>query len=215
MAGGTLARAAGDFITLVQLIEEAPALPDPAALRQQLLHLLEGLRRAEGVDPEEVEEARFALVAWADEVILRSTWSGRDQWEGHTLQMQLYRTSKAGNEFYDHLARLRPDQNAAREVYFLVLALGFQGQYVGQEAERRALVSHQYDTLRASGGVLETARERKLLPTAYQLDVDLDSRRGGVLLYLGLTAAGVLLLYGVFWVVLALVAADVPPPVGG
>ena len=123
----SLVHEAGDFIAQVLLIPQAPegALPDARPLQDRLTQALEALRRVPDVAPDELEEARFALVAWADEVVLSSSWSGREQWEAASLQMQLYRTTKAGAEFFDHIAALRPDQHAAREVYFVLLALGF------------------------------------------------------------------------------------------
>lgn len=212
----SLARSAGDFMTLVQLIGDAPegSLPGEDELRNQLRQLLEQIRRTESVAPNEVEEARFALVAWADEAIMRSGWSGAARWGGHSLQMELFRTSKAGVEFFDHLAALQPEQGHAREVYCLVLALGFQGQYAGREADRRALINHQYETLRAAGISLDAVSEARLTPSAYQLDVDLGRRRSGVLGYLALMGLGVALVYGILWAVLSAVSPTVPPLAG-
>ena len=91
---------------------------------------------------------------------------------------------------------------------------GFQGQYVGQEAERRALVQHQYDTLRSSGRLLESLRQRQLTPSAYNLDVDIGRRRGGVLRTLLLLVLGAAVVYGALWGVLALTSSSVPLPTG-
>ena len=113
-------RLASDFIGAALLFREAPEehRPDPSALRNHLLALLDGFMRhpAAQAIPEEAEEARFALVAMADEMIIVSGWSGSEQWRKDSLQLAMYRTNRAGDEFYDHLAKLRPDQNQAREV---------------------------------------------------------------------------------------------------
>jgi type VI secretion system protein ImpK len=216
----SLARLAGDFVTYVQILGQAPpgSLPGAATVRAQLLALLESIARGastDGVPADEVEEARFALVAWADETLLRREWSGRMDWQRHTLQMELYRTTHAGNEFFDHLARLRPEQSSAREIYFLALVLGFEGQYAGQDAERRALIAHQFETLRASGKALEALREAPLTPPAYELDIDLPSRAGwGILGWLALMGLGLAVIYTVLWIVLSVTAGDVPLPRG-
>jgi type VI secretion system protein ImpK len=216
----SLFRAAGDFATLVELLGSAPesAIPRPGALRQQLLGLLEGFARAAsaaGAAAADVEDARFALVAFADEVISRSHWSGRDEWQREPLQMQLYQTHNAGKEFFERLARLRPEARA-REVFFLALALGFQGQYAGHEADLGALVSHQYSMLRATGRALELGRERTLTPSAYRLDVDLArGRRGGVLRGLAVMAGTAVAAWVGLWALLQLFAADLPIGGGG
>ncbi|MFT5442479.1 MAG: hypothetical protein ACI8W3_001523, partial [Myxococcota bacterium] len=72
MAEQTLARVAGDYIALVQLIGQAPVdrLPEVAALGRQMRGLLEEVKREAGslgFDAAEVEEARFALAVWGDE----------------------------------------------------------------------------------------------------------------------------------------------------
>lgn len=220
MTRRSLARLAGDFVAYVELLREAPAGVTPSVqfLRGQLLGLLESFTKSVGPDdaaPDEVEEARFALVAWADETILRRGWPGFEDWQREPLQTQLYRTTRAGNEFFDHLARLRPEQLAAREVYFLVLALGFEGQYLGQEAERRALIAHQFEVLRAAGRTLEVAREHRVTPSAYDLEINLPRGGGlGVFGWLALMALGVAAIYGILWLVLYLTAAEVPLPRG-
>jgi len=215
-----LTRLAGAYIAHVQSLRtgDGAAFPAPAALRSQLLALLAPLPAAAtalGVPSEEIEEARFALVAWADEVILKASWPGRDDWLREPLQMQLYRTNRAGNEFFAHLGRLRPEQSAAREVYFLALALGFEGQYQGQPAELRALIAREYEVLRAAGRVAETTRESQLTPEAYALEIELPPRpSSGIALGLTALALGMFVLYGALWIVLHAISGDVPMPKG-
>lgn len=220
MAARSLARTAGDVLGYVQLFQSCPEerRPELGALRSHLLGLLDAFARhpdAQRVAPEEVGEARFALVAWIDEMIQRSSWSGREDWKREPLQLQLYRTNRAGNEFYDHLAALRPDQNQAREVYVLCLALGFEGQYAGHDAERRALLQKEYETLRVSGQALEPAREPRLLPAAYELSIRLPGlgRRRILPTLLGMAlVTGVF--FGLLWLWLRVLAGGVPVPPG-
>lgn len=220
MAQGRLTRLAGAYVAHVQSLHAADGASFPAAqaLRAQLLALLAPLQAAataQGVPADEIEEARFALVAWADEVILKKSWAGRDEWLREPLQMQLFRTNRAGNEFFTHLARLRTDQGAVREVYFLALALGFEGQYQGQAAERRALIAREYEALRAAERVTETTREERLTPEAYQLEIELPQRpSSGIAFGLMALAVGMVALYGVLWLVLHAISGDVPIPKG-
>ena len=153
-------RAARDLAAFVSAFGagEAGRELSASALNNQLLGMLDRFAKSDDLaelQPDDINECRFALVAWIDEVIHRSNWPGRAEWAAEPLQKRLYRTSRAGNVFYEHLQRLRPDQLRVREIYLLVLTLGFEGQYSDQPAERRALIAHQYDTLRAARLVLE------------------------------------------------------------
>jgi len=204
MAG--LARAAGDIATLVSLLPQAPdtAIPDAGALRQQLLGLLEQFSQNalnEGASQSDIDESRFALSAWADEMILRSRWWGREEWQRNSLQMQLFQTANAGTEFFERLARLTPGARA-REIYFLALVLGFEGQYRGSLNERAALIEDHYARLAASGACVALAAEPVLTPGAYRLAIDRRSTRrqtgvGRKLLWmLGCAVTAYALLYG-------------------
>jgi type VI secretion system protein ImpK len=198
---------------------QGPGATSPAALRGEMLRLLEAFAKdpaARSVAPDELEDARFALVAWVDESVLRSGWPGREEWLRELLQMQLYRTNRAGNEFYERLARLRPTQTAAREIFLLCLAFGFEGQYAGHDAERRALIAQQLDALRAAGRALDPVRESPVTPSAYEVEIRLGPRgRGRIGRALLVLAAGVALVWGVLWVILRLIVGDTPLPPGG
>ncbi len=218
MAARTLARVCGDLFAFVQLLAEMPAqsIAPAQTLRAQLASMLESaVKQAgrDGIDGAEVEEARFALVAWADETLMKREWNGRAEWQSQPLQMQFYRTLKAGNEFFEHLQRLRPDQQSAREIYLLTLVFGFEGQYAGEQAERQALISHQFQLLRSGGRARDVASGEALTPAAYELEISLPwGRSSGVLRGLGLMVLGLGVLYGILWVVLWFTASTVPPP---
>ncbi len=73
--------------------------------------------------------ARFAVLVWIDEIIMRSSWPEKTKWQKRFLQRQFYKTSKGGIEFYKHLKDLDHDQNEIREVFFLSMIAGFRGKY--------------------------------------------------------------------------------------
>ncbi|MGH8372882.1 MAG: DotU family type IV/VI secretion system protein [Gammaproteobacteria bacterium] len=80
-----------------------------------------------------LEAARFAVAAYLDELILVSQWTDKPRWQQLTLQRELFHTTNAGAEFYARLSALGEDDDAraAREVFYLCLALGFRGKYFG------------------------------------------------------------------------------------
>jgi len=182
LSGSTLGRAAGDLFAYVQLFQQAPPAqrPDAAGLRGQLLALLEDFANhpaAQSASPVEREEARFALVVFADEMVLRSDWEGRGEWLAEPLQLQLFRTNRGGDEFFERLARLRAEHTDAREVFFLCLAFGFEGQYADREPERRALIAQNFEMLRVAGRAADVATTSPLTPAAYEVEIQLPGQR--------------------------------------
>ena len=134
---------AGVLVTAVQLtagssIAGSPIAGSPSAaagdLRQRLIGALERMvsdGRRMGIPDADLAEARYALVAFIDEQILRSDWAGRAEWMARPLQLELYRENTAGENFFVRLRGLlraggRP---IAVEIYYLCLLLGFQGAY--------------------------------------------------------------------------------------
>jgi type VI secretion system protein ImpK len=220
VAEPTLARLAGDFFATVLLVADAPEGPgpDPANLRGQLVNRLDALSRhpaVQAVEAQELDDARFALVAWADEVLLRSHWPGRDEWAQELLQTRLFRTNRGGDEMYERLARLRPDQSAARRIFLLCFAFGFEGQLVDQPQQRQALIQQSYDMLRAAGQLRDLVGIGRLSPEAYELEVQLKPpSSGGITRVLLLWGGAAALLFVLLWAVLAVLAAGVPVPAG-
>jgi type IV/VI secretion system ImpK/VasF family protein len=102
--------------------------------RASLDEMVAMARRA-GVAQADVAEARYALVALIDERVLCSGWSGRTEWMSRPLQLELYRESTAGENFFVRLrAHLRSGlSNPAIEIYYLCLLLGFSGAYAGPD----------------------------------------------------------------------------------
>jgi len=88
-------------------------------------------------DPADSLEAKFAICAWVDELLLCSRWKPRDDWRKHQLQRIHFSTKNAGVEFFERLGRLPDDNKPVREVYANCLALGFRGRYFldGQTSE--------------------------------------------------------------------------------
>ncbi|MFW5836606.1 MAG: DotU family type IV/VI secretion system protein [Desulfovibrionaceae bacterium] len=76
------------------------------------------------------ENAKFAICAWADEAILTSKWPGRNEWLKQPLQREHFDTSNAGEEFFQRLGELTPDEEVeVLEVFAACLAMGFVGEF--------------------------------------------------------------------------------------
>lgn len=214
MKGAALSRAAGDVFAAGLLFQSAPenARPAPAALRSHLLGLLDAVSQSAAGQQagSDLDAARFALVAWLDEVVNVSGWAGSVDWEREPLQVALYGTRRAGVEFYERLDKLRPENAAALEVYFHCLALGFQGDFAGREGDRLAVVHKTLEKLRRVERALELSREKRVSPAAYQVDIELSPRGSRLVPTLLLGAAALLGVFGVLWLVLFLLGGRVP-----
>jgi type VI secretion system protein ImpK len=213
-----LGRVVGDFLATVLLYRSADpnTLPDAAGMRARLIPLLDAISTkpdARAISADDLELARFALVAWADEALINSAWPGRESWRSQPLQLEVFRTNRAGNEFFTRLGTLRPEQRDVREVYFLCLALGFQGQYAGQEAERHEVVRQQYEALRQTGRARDLAVTAPLAPAAYDLEIEFE-RAGarGAWVPVAVWAGLALATFGALWGVLSWGAGQLPTP---
>ncbi|HMB69657.1 MAG TPA: type IVB secretion system protein IcmH/DotU [bacterium] len=97
-----------------------------------------------GIPREDLEAAKFPLIAFIDETILNSHWESRDVWRERPLQLDRYGETVAGERFFERLDKLRaqgPAKAELLEIYYLCLALGFEGKYkiLGKD-KLRALV---------------------------------------------------------------------------
>jgi type VI secretion system protein ImpK len=81
--------------------------------------------------PAAVDEAIFAVCAWADEQIMNAQWEGVSEgWSQTLLQMEYFQTNLAGELFFERLDNLSDEALPAQSVYALCLANGFKGKYV-------------------------------------------------------------------------------------
>src|SRR3546814_1140178 len=120
-----------------------------------------------GQRPEHIEAAAFALVAWIDELISRNPayWN-----EASPLQVAMFNTNNAGNEFFYHLGNLKAGEDEVREVYYHALLLGFVGQYyfetgdTGELGKLKELHARQLPVAPAPTHVL---REEQITPQPY------------------------------------------------
>lgn len=114
---------------------------DPATLKTKVVSLFEDYElnaRSAGIDYEKITMAKFALVAFLDETIISSDWIRKEEWLTEPLQIKLFDTFNAGEEFFTNLNNLRQRASSNKdvlEVYYLCLTLGFKGMYQLQSPE--------------------------------------------------------------------------------
>jgi type VI secretion system protein ImpK len=129
-------RACAETLLAAARLGEDRNLPAAEVLRQDLLGALRDMVsrcRAAGIADADTAEARYAIVAFMDERVLKSDWLGRAEWMSNPLQLQLYREYTAGENFFARMRALlnRGASSPALEIYYLCLALGFTGAMPG------------------------------------------------------------------------------------
>jgi len=123
-----------DVLSLILQLRNSRDLPAPDILQRRVLGLFETMMqngREARIPEQDMIDAKFALAAFADEVIYHSNWPGKTQWLSNPLQLQFFQINTAGDGFFTNLDNLHGQRgrNHVAEIYFLCLALGFQGKY--------------------------------------------------------------------------------------
>lgn len=106
---------------------------------QQFLNAVDSNARKLHIPVEDVHAAKYAFCAAVDETVLRSTFTLRDSWARHPLQLVLFGDQLAGENFFQRLDELRSAHNPhpqALEVFHMCLLLGFQGRYLLESPEK-------------------------------------------------------------------------------
>jgi type VI secretion system protein ImpK len=130
-----------ECLILILQLRSTNDFGDPANLKSRATEMFERFEdnaRRSGIENDKIRLAKFALVAFLDETIFSSEWSRKDEWLSDPLQIKLFDTFNAGEEFFNHMAemRLRSNQNRdVLEIYYLCLSLGFKGKYQLQSPE--------------------------------------------------------------------------------
>ena len=156
--------------------------------------------------PEEYDQARFAVCAWVDEAILSSGWKEKAQWQREQLQRVYYRTTEAGEEFFERLNALGFQQRGVREVYYLCLALGFAGRHCnpGDEFLLGQLKTSNLKLLLGTSVGIPSLEREQLFPDAYPtetFDVGPRERKFRFSAFTVACLAGPVVLFGLLFLV--------------
>lgn len=157
--------------------------------------------RTAGIDNEKVRLAKFALVAFLDETIISSSWTQKDEWLAEPMQIKLFDTFNAGEEFFEHLHQLRQRSSGNAdilEVYYLCLALGFKGKYQLQSPEnlRRVIDDLNLELHPEMYSAIDS-----ISPNAKPKDTFIQTTTGGIPLWI--YPAGAVLVFVLLYIILS------------
>jgi type VI secretion system protein ImpK len=132
---------------LQRRIEEGEQ-PDLHEVKAELLDLFASAESRAGATRELAAEfalAKFALVYWADEILIDSPWTHADAWRAHILEWDYYKDNHGGDKFYDRAEdALRLSGIDPLETFFLCVALGFQGKYATSKPDLKLWAERAY-----------------------------------------------------------------------
>lgn len=96
------------------------------------------------------EKAHYLLVVTVDDIVLKSDWSQRSNWP--LLEIEEFGTSIGGARFFSMREDPAYRHEELDEVFFICLALGFQGENAGDPGELTEIRKRAYmklpDTVR-------------------------------------------------------------------
>ena len=161
--GKSLADLYSPVFSLILTLATSKNYGDPKELRAKIGGIFarvekEGLK--EGFSPDDLHAAKYALVAVIDETISRSDWLSKGNWWDNPLALEYFGENIAGSEFFNKLeeTRLKGQKKAPLlEVFYICLALGFEGKYAFNPTELTPLIDQlgrELRTLRGTGGEL-------------------------------------------------------------
>ncbi|GIK53555.1 MAG: hypothetical protein HPKKFMNG_01784 [Planctomycetes bacterium] len=109
-----------------------------------LFRLLDKQAKLAQVDQADLQQAKYALCAQIDEIVMSSAWPCRGGWA--PLCVDYYGDGAAGENFYQRLETYRHSSETRRrdllEVFYICLALGFLGRFSDTRGleQRKALM---------------------------------------------------------------------------
>src|SRR5580658_4659563 len=126
--------ACSDLMILAAQIGQGAVSMSVADLRRKLDELIADMTRrgqSAAITPEDLRDASYAIIALFDEILVKANWPGRQEWQASPMQFIQFRENTAGDNFFRRAEVLcdQPHRAHVLEVYFLCMALGFQGRY--------------------------------------------------------------------------------------
>lgn len=88
-----------------------------------------------------ITEALYLLTIFTDELFINIPWEGEFIWEDKLLEEQLFDSHISGIKFFDNLDNILKEKeysdNSISILYFLLITIGFKGQYMHNDKENK------------------------------------------------------------------------------
>ena len=138
MSDRVISELGADFLVLGRRIKDGELSPDDArSFKAKLLSEVSGFEaqaQSLGATAQDIDDAKYAIMAFMDEMILSSDWEGQPEWSMSPLQADRH----AGERFFQRLNAVRTRAPDVLGLYYDCLALGYEGMY-GVSQDRAGL----------------------------------------------------------------------------
>lgn len=130
-----LEKSASILLNLLSQIRNTSSHPNPTGLHKQLateIQRFEATAQREGIKPETIFIARYALCTTIDEFVMSTPWGSSSIWSEQSLLSMFHKETRGGERFFQMLKKLNQDPSRnidLLELLYVCLALGFQGRY--------------------------------------------------------------------------------------
>jgi type VI secretion system protein ImpK len=156
----------------------------------------------------QIQAVKFALAAFADEVMLNADFPMHEEWEKFPLQLEYFREHLAGVKFFEKLDDLLKNAEAEAdviEVYYVCMLLGLKGKYkIYMEDQLKSVMEATANELRRVGRLQET----DLSPHWKVMDQPPPPPKRGIPLWMKISAGVLLVLVLVVYVALSLLLSS-------
>ena len=130
-----LVNTASTLLAVFEKTRHTVSHSDVGGLHQRLVSEIKNFElqaKEQGIKPEIVLSARYALCTALDEAVLNTPWGSESAWTQRTLLSVFHNETAGGEKFFLLLDRVRqtPAENHnILELFYILLSLGFEGKY--------------------------------------------------------------------------------------
>jgi type VI secretion system protein ImpK len=157
-------------------------------------------------------EAQYAMIALADDIFLRISWSGKETWKSHLLESEFFQTQAAGERLFQKIEhQIKHPESGHRDlcaIYFWVLGLGFQGKYADDRDKKEILLFKRdlFQVVRKQPPLTLQVREELILGSRVHTSVKMPTfvkSPIGFLIFSGFSLFFLLVISQLIWVRIA------------
>lgn len=140
---GHLLAFAMPVILLMLRLRRTQQEPDIKLIYEKAIHAIQQFdtqAKQQGYPPQTITAACYCLCVTFDEMILGTPWGSQSAWVQHTLLSAIHQETYGGERFYIILHQMaeNPAENLdILELLYLLLSLGFEGQYFNENTAKR------------------------------------------------------------------------------
>lgn len=158
-----LVRAAGPILLSAIQVKDTLTNPDPGGVRKRMsaeIRAFDSNAKAFGVSIPQTNAARYILSTFIDEVVMSTPWGAKSGWSARSLLSEFHGETSGGAKVFTVIDRALAEpgnHGLLLELAYIVLSLGFEGQYRIRNAGALAKVQSEiYRAIRAHNPSGET-----------------------------------------------------------